>query len=160
MAILRFATNVPQQVHLHNLEGRLVDSQFGGQQHMFMAVEGAFYVSDKVGQILLDQFRKLNVKPGDPVEITKAEVTNGHGRQNPVDRDRGRLRSRRADQRHSGGCPSRTCERTRAEAHCGRRSTQAGAGRLAAAGMGAASHPSDVRSGGLLRGNPAPCLAA
>src|SRR5262245_31691690 len=80
MAIIRFATNVPQEVHLHNLEGRIVDSQFGGQQHMFSAAEGIFYVSDKVGQILLDQFRKLNIKAGDPVEITKAEVTNGHGR--------------------------------------------------------------------------------
>src|SRR5262249_107782 len=80
MAILRFATNVPQELHLNSLEGRVVDSQFGGQQYLFSAQEGAFYVSDKVGAILMDQFRKLGVKPGDPIEITKAETGNGHGR--------------------------------------------------------------------------------
>jgi len=77
MPILRFATNVPQPLHLIKLEGRPVDSQFGGQQAMFLADEGAFYVSDKVGAILTDQFAKLGVKPGDPIEITKAEVGRG-----------------------------------------------------------------------------------
>ena len=80
MPIIRFATNVPQEVRLINLEGRVVDSQFGGQQHMFMAAEGAFYVSDKVGAILTDQFRRLGVKPGEPVEICKSETGNGPGR--------------------------------------------------------------------------------
>ena len=70
MAIIRFAINVPQQVRLMSLEGRIVDSQFGGQQYLFHAAEGQFYVSDKVGQILQDQFRKLNIKAGEPVEIT------------------------------------------------------------------------------------------
>jgi hypothetical protein len=80
MPILRFAPNVPQELRLHSLEGRVVDSQFGGQQHMFTAAEGMFYVSDKVGSILTDQFRKLGVKPGDPVEICKTETANGSGR--------------------------------------------------------------------------------
>lgn len=77
MAIIRFATNVPQVLHLRSLEGKPVDSQYGGLQHLFHAEEGAFYVSDKVGGILSDQFRKLNVKAGDPVEICKAEVGRG-----------------------------------------------------------------------------------
>jgi hypothetical protein len=47
MPILRFATNVPQALHLLRLEGRLVDSNFGGQQFMFMCTEGTFYVSEK-----------------------------------------------------------------------------------------------------------------
>lgn len=80
MAILRFATNVPQQVRLRSLEPKVVDSQFGGMQHMFHAEEGIFYVSDKVGAILSEQFAKLGVKPGTPCEITKAEVGNGTGR--------------------------------------------------------------------------------
>src|SRR5262245_24975601 len=47
---------------------------------MFSASEGAFYVSDIVGRILAEQFRKLGVRVGEPVEITKAEVANGNGR--------------------------------------------------------------------------------
>jgi hypothetical protein len=44
---------------------------------MFSAEEGAFYVSEKVGPILMDQFRNPGVKAGDPIEITKAEVGRG-----------------------------------------------------------------------------------
>ena len=77
MAIIRFATNVPRNLHMRFLEGKPVESQFGGIQHMFTSEEGTFYVSDKVGGILANQFRSLGVQPGDPVEITKAE--NGHG---------------------------------------------------------------------------------
>jgi hypothetical protein len=33
-----------------------------------------------VGAFLAEQFRKLGVKPGEPVEITKAEVSRGNGR--------------------------------------------------------------------------------
>ena len=80
MPILRFQTNVPQELRLQSLEGRTVESQFGGVQHMFSASEGAFYVSDTVGRILAEQFRKLGVRVGEPVEITKAEVANGNGR--------------------------------------------------------------------------------
>jgi hypothetical protein len=77
MPIIRFATNVPQVLHLRSLEGKPVESNYGGMQHMFSAEEGTFYVSDKVGPILMDQFRKLGVQPGDPIEITKAEVGRG-----------------------------------------------------------------------------------
>src|SRR5215471_16311393 len=80
MAILRFQTNIPQELRLQSLEGRSVESQFGGQQHMFTATQGTFYVSDAVGRILAEQFRKLGVRVGEPVEITKAEVANGNGR--------------------------------------------------------------------------------
>jgi hypothetical protein len=77
MSVIRFQTNIPQAVRLIRLEGRSVDSQFGGTQSMFMAQEGAFYVSDKVGAILADQFAKLGVQPGQAIEITKAEVGRG-----------------------------------------------------------------------------------
>ena len=77
MSVIRFQTNIPQAVRLIRLEGRSVDSQFGGTQMMFMAAEGAFYVSDKVGAILADQFAKLGVQPGQPIEITKAEAGRG-----------------------------------------------------------------------------------
>src|SRR5262249_31075148 len=80
MPILRFQTNIPQELRLQSLEGRTVESQFGGVQHMFSSAEGAFYVSDAVGRNLAEQFRKLGVRVGEPVEITKAEVANGNGR--------------------------------------------------------------------------------
>ena len=77
MAIIRFATNVPQSLHMRYLEGKPVESQFGGTQHMFTAQEGTFYVSDKVGGILAEQFQTLGVRVGDAIEITKAEVGRG-----------------------------------------------------------------------------------
>lgn len=77
MPILRFETNIPQSLRLIRLEGRTAESKFGGTQMMFMAQEGAFYVSEKVGTILADQFAKLGVKPGDMIEITKAEAGRG-----------------------------------------------------------------------------------
>jgi hypothetical protein len=80
MPILRFATNISQTVRLRSLEGKQVDSQFGGTQWMFQADEGNFYVSEKVGPILMDQFAKLGVKTGDPIDITKAETGSGPAR--------------------------------------------------------------------------------
>jgi hypothetical protein len=52
-------------------------SQYSGYQHLFTADEGTFYVSEKVGEILADQFRKLGVQPGDRIELCKAEVGRG-----------------------------------------------------------------------------------
>ena len=77
---IKFQTNVPVEVRLRSIEGRPVESQFGGVQHMFSAEEGAFYVSETVGQILTDQLRKLRVAAGEPVEICKGEVARGNGR--------------------------------------------------------------------------------
>ena len=80
MATIRFNTNVPVELRLRSTEGKPVESQFGGMQTMFSAEAGAFYVSETVGALLVEQFRKLNVKVGEPVEITKAEVSRGGGR--------------------------------------------------------------------------------
>jgi hypothetical protein len=80
MAVIRFQTNIPVELRLRSTEGRPVESQFGGMQQMFSADEGNFYVSETVGAILAEQFRKLNVRPGLPIEITKAEVSKGNGR--------------------------------------------------------------------------------
>jgi hypothetical protein len=80
MAILKFQTNVPIEVRLRSIEGKPVESQFGGMQHMFSAEEGAFYVSEVVGQILAEQIKALEVRVGEPIEITKAEVSKGGGR--------------------------------------------------------------------------------
>jgi hypothetical protein len=77
---LKFQTNVPMELRLRFLEGKEVESQFGGVQHLFTAEEGAFYVSDTVGRILAEQLRKLGVRAGEPVEICKREVANGSGR--------------------------------------------------------------------------------
>lgn len=81
MATIRFQTNVPVELRLRSTEGKPVESQFGGIQYMFSADEGAFYVSDIVGGILMEQFRKLGIRPGDAIDICKAEVTaNGRKR--------------------------------------------------------------------------------
>jgi len=80
MPTIKFSTNTPVELHLRSIEGRPVDSQFGGVQHMFSAEEGAFYVSETVGQILTEQLRKLRTRPGDLVEIIKAEVNGRNGR--------------------------------------------------------------------------------
>src|SRR5215831_19029719 len=78
MPTLRFETNKPLELRLRYLEGKPVESQFGGLQHMFSAEEGTFYVSETVGRILAEQFQKLGVKAGEPVDITKAEVAKGN----------------------------------------------------------------------------------
>ena len=80
MATIRFQTNVPAELRMRYLEGKPVESQFGGLQHMFSAEEGAFYVSETVGAILAEQFKKLAIRVGEPIEITKAEVSKGNGR--------------------------------------------------------------------------------
>lgn len=80
MPTIKFATNCPQELRLRTIEGKPVDSQFGGVQHMFSAEEGAFYVSEAVGRILTEQLRALHIRPGDLVEILKAEVDRGGGR--------------------------------------------------------------------------------
>lgn len=80
MPKIQFQTNVPVEVRLRSLEGKPVDSQFGGSQHMFVAEEGTFYVSETVGQIIAGKLRDLRVRAGDRVEITKAEVNRGNGR--------------------------------------------------------------------------------
>jgi hypothetical protein len=80
MSVIRFQTNIPVEVRLRSTEGRPVESQFGGMQTMFSADEGNFYVSETVGAILAEQFRKLAIRPGEPIEITKAEVSKGNGR--------------------------------------------------------------------------------
>jgi hypothetical protein len=77
MAIIRFQTNIAETFHLRSLDGKPVESNYGGMQHMFSAEEGTFYVSDKVGGILMQQFRTLGVQPGEAVEITKAEAGRG-----------------------------------------------------------------------------------
>jgi hypothetical protein len=78
---IKFQTNVPVELRLRSTEGKPVESQFGGMQHMFSADEGAFYVSETVGAILTEQCRKLGVRPGEAIDICKAEVTaNGRKR--------------------------------------------------------------------------------
>jgi hypothetical protein len=78
MATIRFETNKPLELRMRYLEGKPVESQFGGTQHMFTCEEGTFYVSETVGRILAEQFRKLGVKPGEPIDIIKAEVARGN----------------------------------------------------------------------------------
>lgn len=80
MPAIRFQTNVAVELHMKALDPKTVESQFGGNQHMFVAQEGAFYVSETVGGILTEQFRKLGVKAGEPINISKQEVPRAGGK--------------------------------------------------------------------------------
>jgi hypothetical protein len=42
MPTIRFQTNIPVELRLRYLEGKPVESQFGGMQAMFSAEEGVF----------------------------------------------------------------------------------------------------------------------
>lgn len=77
---VNFQTNMPVELRLRALEGRPVESQFGGNQHMFSSDAGVFYVSETVGQILTAQFHKLGIKPAEAVEVCKREVAKPGGR--------------------------------------------------------------------------------
>jgi hypothetical protein len=77
---VKFQTNVPVELRMRSLTGKPVDSQFGGIQHQFLSEQGAFYVSPVVGGILVEQFRKLNIAAGEPIEIMKAEVVANGGK--------------------------------------------------------------------------------
>lgn len=77
---LVFQTNVPVCVRLNSIEGKERESQFGPVQHLFTTDDGIFYVSETAGRVITEQCRKLGVRPGDLIEITKAEVDQGRGR--------------------------------------------------------------------------------
>ena len=78
---IQFQTNLPVELALQYLEGKPVDSQFGGVQHLFSTTDNrVFFVSEMVGNIIADQLKKLCVQKGEVIEICKAEVTQGRGR--------------------------------------------------------------------------------
>lgn len=78
---LQFTTNIPVRLRLTSIDGKAVPSQFGGDQYMFATADSRFfYVSETVGKILHEQFRKLNVQSGDEIEICKCETELGRGR--------------------------------------------------------------------------------
>jgi hypothetical protein len=78
---IQFQTNLPVELALQYLEGKPVDSQFGGVQHLFSTTDNrVFFVSEMVGNIIADQLKKLGVQKGETIEICKAEVTQGRGR--------------------------------------------------------------------------------
>src|SRR5215831_15752327 len=77
---LRFETNVSREVCLRDLEGVTAPSNFGADQVRFDTDQGSFYVSESVANVLRDQFRRYNVKPGEPIEIVKGECDLGRGR--------------------------------------------------------------------------------
>jgi len=80
-AKIQFQTNLPVELALQFLEGKPVDSQFGGVQHLFSTTDNrVFFVSEMVGGIIADQLKKLGVQKGEAIEICKAEVTQGRGR--------------------------------------------------------------------------------
>jgi hypothetical protein len=77
-----FQVNVPVELALKSIAGKLVPSQFaGGDQYLFITTDDRlFYVRESVGEILMQQFADLNIQPGDVVRICKGEFEAGRGR--------------------------------------------------------------------------------
>jgi len=74
---IKFQTNVPVEVALRFTEGKLCDSQFGDPQYMFSTTDDrAFFVAAKVAQ----KIHGLRLKPGEVIDIVKAEVPYTNGR--------------------------------------------------------------------------------
>src|ERR1022692_4760016 len=73
---IKFQTNVPVEVALRFTEGKLCDSQFG-DPYMFSTMDDrAFFVAAKVAQ----KIHGLRLKPGEVIDIVKAEVAYTNGR--------------------------------------------------------------------------------
>ena len=78
---IQFVTNVPVRLCLSSIEGKPVESQFGGNQYLFTTTDGrVFYVSEAVGKILHDRIRKRGITQGDEVVVCKCESDLGRGR--------------------------------------------------------------------------------
>jgi hypothetical protein len=74
---IRFQTNVPLELSLKFTEGKLCDSQFGDPQYMFTTIdERVLFVAEKVAQ----KIHGMHLKPGEPIDVCKAEVDYGNGR--------------------------------------------------------------------------------
>jgi hypothetical protein len=75
--ILKLQTNVPETIALHYSDGRLTQSQFGGDQVMFTLMDGRrLYLSPFVANRIKD----AGVTAGVPFSICKREVLHGNRR--------------------------------------------------------------------------------
>jgi hypothetical protein len=85
--LIKFAFNTPVRVALKYGEGKLVEGRYGDQL-LFSCTDGRrFFVPPLVGE----EIAKLGIRPGEPITITKCEVTEGRKRTAvyQVDRDAG-----------------------------------------------------------------------
>jgi hypothetical protein len=83
--IIKFAFNTPVRVSLKYGEGKLVEGRYGDQM-LFSCTDGRrFFVPPPVGK----EIAALGVRPGEPITITKCEVTEGRKRSAAyqIDRD-------------------------------------------------------------------------
>ena len=74
--IVRFDTNIPQEVSLRFAQGKEVEGQYGAQFLYSLEGDQIMYVSPKVA----DRIGELNIEPGERFSICKREVKNGNGR--------------------------------------------------------------------------------
>ena len=74
---IKFQTNVPVKIALKFTEGKLCDSQFGDPQYMFTTTDDrVLFVAEKVAQ----KIHGLRLKPGERIDVCKAEVDYGNAR--------------------------------------------------------------------------------
>jgi hypothetical protein len=72
--ILRFNVNIPAEVALRYGEGKRVQGRYGEQVMYTLVDDRVMYVPVCVG----DRIGKLQIRPGQPFEICKAEVRDGN----------------------------------------------------------------------------------
>lgn len=74
---IQFQTNVPQELALKFVEGKLMPSNFGDPQYMYSTTDDrVFFVHEKVAQ----KIHGLRLQPGERIDICKAEVQGSNGR--------------------------------------------------------------------------------
>ncbi len=75
-AILRFTTNVPEEVSLRSVTGKRVEGRYGEQVMFSLFNDHVMYVPP----IVADRIQELEIGAGEPFEICKAEARNGNRR--------------------------------------------------------------------------------
>jgi hypothetical protein len=74
-------TNEPETVQLISIAPERRESQFGGEQYLFLTDRGDLYVSEAVGDILLQAIAAQGIRSGEPVVIAKRATAAANGRQ-------------------------------------------------------------------------------
>jgi hypothetical protein len=74
--ILRFTTNIPEEVALRSTSGKRVEGRYGEQIMYNLFDDRVMYVP----LIVADRIRELDIGSGEPFEVCKAEVRDGNRR--------------------------------------------------------------------------------
>jgi hypothetical protein len=74
--ILKFSTNIPEEVALRSTSGKRVEGRYGDQVMYVLFDDRVMYVPP----IVASRIDELDIAAGEPIEICKAELRNGNRR--------------------------------------------------------------------------------